>query len=99
MKKLPLPSCLGFILLLLAAPLAAADVAPSTIAYTCNGCHAVGGLLPKLNGRRAKQLEQLLLDFKYQRKPSSIMGRISKGFTDSELKNVARYFSQLKDEQ
>lgn len=80
------------------------NIADKVILFACYSCH--GGVngdgdlgMPQLNGINAAKLQQLLVDFKYDRKSASIMGRISKGFTQAELKNVARAFSQLKNEE
>ncbi len=82
-------------------PVSAAEVSGKVIAFSCYGCHGSDGAsekpgLPKLKAKPANELEKKLLDFKYDRTYSSIMGRISKGYTDTELKAVAQYLSQLK---
>lgn len=72
------------------------QVSGQVISFSCNGCHAMNGNKSKpamsgLNAQTAKELEIKLLDFKYDRKFYSIMGRIAKGYTDQELKAVALY--------
>ena len=90
------------VILLLSSPVFANDISGKIIGFSCSTCHGRSDLLvksdvPRLKGQNAKKMEQALLDFKYDRKLSLIMDRISKGFSDSELKKVAWYFSQLKD--
>lgn len=76
----------------------AADVSAKAIAFACNGCHGTGSGSDKeermtLKSRPAQLMTKTLLAFKYEKKPSSIMGRITKGYTDQELKAVALYYS------
>lgn len=88
------------ILILLSSSVYATEVTGKAIAFACSGCHGTNGLLvksalPRLKSRPSDELEELLLNFKYDRKSSSIMGRITKGYSDAELKSVALYFSRL----
>ena len=90
-----------YILFFFALSSVSADqVTGQLIAFACSGCHGTDGQFenpgfPKLKSRPSEELELALLDFKYDRKKSSIMGRISKGYTDAELRSVALYFSRL----
>ncbi|NOR69333.1 MAG: hypothetical protein GQ532_06490 [Methylomarinum sp.] len=68
-----------------------AGVTGKAIAYSCYSCH--GEKLNRLN-LSATELTQTLIAFKTNKKSSSIMDRISKGFSDEELKAVAYYLSQ-----
>ena len=92
---------IAIFIILLTPPVLATEVSGKVIGYSCSACHGTDGQLdmlevPKLKSQSAEELEQKLLAFKYDNKPSSIMGRISKGYTDTELKAVAQYFSRLK---
>jgi len=74
-----------------------ADVQGKMIAYNCYGCH--GDKLSNLNSSQPfdeNELVRTLFAFKYDRTVATIMNRISKGYTDSELKSVAAYISELK---
>lgn len=77
-----------------------ADVQGDTIAYTCNGCHGTDGVskgaVPSLKGRPADDQAKMLRYFKADIRPSTIMGRIAKGYSAEELKAVAEYFESLK---
>ena len=80
-------------------PVSATEVSGKVIAFSCYGCHGSNGASEKpglLKAQAADELEKKLLDFKYDRTYSTIMGRITKGYTDTELKAVAQYLSQLK---
>ena len=101
MKTIPIPIKLliSLNLGLFILPVSAIEVSAEVIAFSCYGCHGSDGASDKpglLKAKPAGELEKKLLDFKYDRKHSSIMGRIAKGYTDTELKAVAQYLSQLK---
>jgi sulfide dehydrogenase cytochrome subunit len=87
--------------IVLASPTWATEVSGKMIAFSCSGCHGTDGQsaypgIPALKSQPADKLEEKLLLFKNDKLASSIMGRITKGYTDTELKAVARYFSLLK---
>ena len=99
-EKLIFPGVLTIVLISFLPPVFAREISGQAIGFACNGCHGTDGELaspgiPRLKNRSAKKLETALLNFKYNRKPSAVMGRISKGYSDAELKSVAEYFSQL----
>ena len=74
-----------------------AEVQGKLIAYNCYSCHGVN--LKNLNvseSFKENELTQTLLEFKYDKKIVTIMNRISKGYTESEIKAVAQYISQSK---
>ncbi|MFY0664981.1 MAG: cytochrome c, class I [Natronospirillum sp.] len=75
--------------------LTAAQLQSSVLAGGCAGCHGTDGRLSGLPSRPAQTLETQLLNFKYDRIPSTVMGRIAKGFTDEELAEIARYFASV----
>lgn len=86
---------------IIVSPAMSAEVNGRVIGFACSGCHGTDGKMlksnvPKIQAQVADKLSKLLLDFKYDRRHSTIMGRISKGYTDSELKSVAWYFSRLR---
>ena len=89
------------VFVLLAVPVCAAEVSGKVIAYSCNACHGSDGQsatveIPSLKAQAADAMAEKLLDFKYDKQASTIMGRIAKGYTDAELKAVAKYFSRLQ---
>ena len=85
---------------LLASSAAIAGAQGDTIAYTCNGCHGTDGVskgaVPTLKGMPADYHAKTLKDFKANKRPSTIMGRIAKGYSDEELNAVAEYYESLK---
>ncbi len=72
------------------------EVSAELIAYACYSCH--GEKLNNLNlpsPLSEKQLSRTLLAFKYDKKNAIIMDRITKGYTNSELKSVANYLTKV----
>lgn len=85
---------LGFtaLIITLSSSILSADVSGKVIAFNCYGCHSEG--LRKLSQSQDLSQDQLLtflLNFKRDTQASSVMNRISKGYTDYELESVAAY--------
>lgn len=81
-------------------PLAAR--AQASLAHeACLGCHGPGGAgaaaAPAIAGRDAAELRGLMSAFRANERPSTIMNRIVRGYTDEELAAVADYFARLKN--
>jgi cytochrome c553 len=72
-------------------------------AASCAACHGTdghsGGGMPSLAGRDAGELERLLRDFRDGKRFATIMHQHAKGYTDDEMKQLARHFSQVKAER
>jgi sulfide dehydrogenase cytochrome subunit len=77
----------------------AADSPPG--AAGCSGCHAartgVDTPVPRLIGRDAAQIVAAMADFRAGKRPTTIMDRIAKGFTEDEVKAIAAWFAAQKD--
>jgi cytochrome c553 len=77
----------------------AADAPPG--ASSCSGCHPAGRgvdtAVPRLNGRDAAQLVSAMEQFRSGQRPSTVMDRIAKGFTDDETKAIAAWYAAQKD--
>ena len=78
-----------------AAPVLAQAPAPnaSLIAANCAVCHGQGGAgagdIAKISDQTAKQIAENVRAFRDGKKPSTIMGRIAKGYTDAQIDAVA----------
>ena len=83
--------------LLLALP-AAAQNAPLA-AQGCVSCHGPGGTgaggVPALAGRDRDELIALMVAFRANERPATIMGRISRGYSAEEFTASAEYFARL----
>lgn len=92
-----------------ATPAPAAAAAPGTaasggirsgtmLANTCAGCHgtighSAGETMPSLAGLDERYFVKTMQDFKSGARPSTIMGRLARGYSDNELKALADFFS------
>ncbi|QKI89327.1 c-type cytochrome [Thiomicrorhabdus xiamenensis] len=70
-------------------------------ATTCFQCHGpegqhTGGTIPPLAGYPRDLMLQQLKDFKSGKRPSTIMDRHVKGYSDAELEAIADYLATLK---
>nr|CRH06976.1 Cytochrome subunit of sulfide dehydrogenase FccA [Candidatus Magnetococcus massalia] len=66
---------------------------------TCAGCHgtdgvAVGPAMPTIAGQPAAHIAEVMKEYKAGERPSTIMGRISKGYSDAEIDAIAKYLAK-----
>lgn len=69
------------------------------LAASCNGCHgpdgvSVGPGIPSIGGQSVDYMVSIMQGFAKGEVPSTIMGRIAKGYTADEIKNMAAYYSK-----
>jgi cytochrome c553 len=78
----------------------AAAPEPPAGASSCSGCHAAGAkvdtAVPRLSGRSAAEIVTQMQAFKSRQKPSTVMDRIAKGFTDAEVQAIADWYARQK---
>jgi cytochrome c553 len=92
---------IGVIVLVLCgvAVLAASPEGPPG-ASSCTGCHAAGArvdtAVPRLVGRSAAEIIAQMQAFKGGQKPSTVMDRIAKGFSDGEIAAIAEWYAGQK---
>jgi cytochrome subunit of sulfide dehydrogenase len=87
-------------LVLIMAPLiCVAAQAPNgeALGDACTSCHGIGGhskgFIPSIAGVNKATLLQQLMAYRAQSAPATIMNRIARAYTDSELEALAGYFS------
>ncbi|MBI2739447.1 MAG: cytochrome C [Rhodospirillales bacterium] len=77
-------------------PVRAADMAPPG-ASSCTGCHATqriaDSVIPRIAGRKASDIVQFMREYRSGAWPSSVMGRIAKGFDDQQIDAIAAWFA------
>ncbi len=70
-----------------------------SLAATCAACHGTYGRahagpgVPVLAGKPAQELVRRMRDFKSGASPATVMQQISKGYSDAQIEQIARYFS------
>jgi sulfide dehydrogenase cytochrome subunit len=68
------------------------------VALNCLTCHSSseGGSendIPNVTNLSTQELQQSLLDFKYDRLPATLMPRIAKAYSDEQLQQLADWLS------
>jgi len=79
------------------AALAAAPEPPPGAA-SCTGCHAtnpnVDTAVPRLTGKTPGEIVAAMQAFRSGQKPATIMDRIAKGFSDTEVQAIATWLTE-----
>ncbi|MBF0153459.1 MAG: cytochrome c4 [Magnetococcales bacterium] len=80
---------------------AMAGPTPSMLSNTCAGCHGLNGVapgpsIPSIAGMPVNFLKQMMTEYMKDERPSTIMGRVAKGYSDIEIEAIAKHFSELK---
>jgi sulfide dehydrogenase cytochrome subunit len=83
--------------LLVAISGAAIAAGPPPGAASCSGCHpasaSVDTPVPPLLGRNPDEIIAAMLAFRSGERPSTVMGRIAKGFSDDEIRAIADWLA------
>ncbi|MCX7897940.1 MAG: c-type cytochrome [Rhodocyclaceae bacterium] len=71
------------------------------LSNACAGCHgtyggSAGPSMPSLAGHSKTAIVEAMKKFKSGERPSSIMGRLAKGYTDQQIELMGEYFSKQK---
>jgi len=78
---------------------AAADAPPG--ASSCSGCHAASAAVqtpvPRLVGRPAVEIVTAMEAFRLGQRPATVMDRIAKGFSESEIAAIAAWYAAQQD--
>jgi sulfide dehydrogenase cytochrome subunit len=73
----------------------------AVLSASCAGCHGTDGRspgsIPPINGRSEEFIRASLEDFRSGRRPSTVMGRHAKGYTDEEIVLIAEYFATRQE--
>ena len=76
---------------------AAAAAEPPPGASSCSGCHAVGAKVetpvPRILGRQPAEIIAAMLAFQSGERPSTVMERIAKGFSEDEIRAIATWLA------
>ena len=84
----------------LAAGAAMAGDAPAG-ASACSGCHANSSKVetpaPRLIGMKAADIESAVRAYRAGERAATVMDRIAKGFSEDEVKAIARWYAAQKD--
>ena len=87
---------------MLAAPVVGHGAEPDgeMLALSCFSCHGTDGkspgAIPAIYGKSAEFVAKALKEFKSGERVATVMNRLSKGYTDAEIRALAEYFGSLK---
>jgi len=87
--------------LALSATAFAAPPSAEMLANACAGCHGTNGgsagdTMPSLASQSESAIVEAMLKFKSGERPSTIMGRLAKGYTDEQIKAMGGFFAKQK---
>jgi len=72
-------------------------------AASCSGCHpaSAGGKtpVPPILGRKSDEIIAAMLAFRAGERPSTVMGRIAKGFSDDEIRAIAVWLGAQQEKR
>lgn len=79
----------------------AAPPTAAMLSNACAGCHgtnggSVGPAMPSLAGQSKEAIVEAMKKFKSGERPSTIMGRLAKGYSDAEFAAMGDFFSANK---
>ena len=102
MKHLKKTSAVTLAALFLASPMLMAELTEAEMhAQACNGCHGTQGRLEidrtfmPLAGMPTEQFVKAMLDFRDDKRPSTLMGSIATGYSDAEIKAMGEYYQSM----
>ena len=79
-------------------PAQAQMASDEVLVNTCFSCHGTDGKssgdMPTMSGKSASYIFNKMMDFRSGKKPSTVMMRITKGFSDAELKAITNFFAK-----
>jgi len=102
MKKQFLLLFTGLIgLMFFGSSVSAAGASAAMLSNNCAGCHGVNGVTngpatPSIAGMTEEYLTLSMQDYKSGVRKSTVMDRIAKGYSDDEIKAMAKHFAGLK---
>ena len=89
-----------FLLLVRLSTLAEPVTKGAMLSITCAGCHGTDGkstgAIPSIAGKSADYIEKAMVEFRDDKRPSTVMKRHATGYSDDEIKLIAEYFSGKK---
>jgi len=88
------------LLLVLGFATAANAAEPPPGASSCSGCHplttSADAKVPSLRGQKPADIAVAMQAFRSSERPSTVMGRIAKGFSDDEIRAIAAWVAEQR---
>lgn len=98
-KKI-ITNCLLLVFSMASGACIAGTPSASMLANTCAGCHGPNGAsngpaTPTIAGISEDYFIEAMSLYKFDEMPSTVMGRIAKGYTEGEIELMAKHFSSM----
>ena len=92
---------LAFGAFVISASAVAAPPSAAMLSNACAGCHGTNGgsagpAMPSLAGQSKEAIVEAMKKFKSGERPSTIMGRLAKGYTDADFAAMGTFFAGQK---
>jgi sulfide dehydrogenase cytochrome subunit len=92
---------LALVVLLSAGPALAQQPAPLSNdeppgASSCSGCHGRSGGIPAIKAKSADEIAAAMLEYRAGQGAPTVMDRISRGFTEQEIRDIASWIVQRR---
>jgi sulfide dehydrogenase cytochrome subunit len=65
-------------------------------ASSCSGCHGRSGGIPAIKAKSADEIAATMLEYRAGQGSPTVMDRISKGFTEKEIRDIAAWIVQQR---
>ena len=65
-------------------------------ASSCSGCHGASGGIPAIKAKSADEIAASMLEYRAGRGSPTVMDRISRGFTEQEIRDIASWIIQRR---
>jgi len=70
------------------------------LSLSCTSCHGTYGIspgnIPTIYGKSREYIVKTMKHFRNEKRDSTVMTRIAKGYSDREILLIAKYFSSLR---
>jgi sulfide dehydrogenase cytochrome subunit len=92
---------LAAVALVISTAAGAAPPSPAMLTNACGACHgthgaSAGPTMPSLAGQSKEAIVVAMQKYKSGERPSTIMGRLAKGYTDADFAAMGTFFSEQK---
>ena len=73
----------------------------ATLAHPCAGCHGTNGVIENeafmpLAGLPEEMFIKTMMDFRNDKRHGTLMGHVAKGYSEEEIKLMAKFFAQFE---
>ena len=96
-------SGVGALVLPFVMTLGAFAAGPPPGAVSCSGCHPASAAgktpVPPIIGRKPDEIIAAMLAFRSGERPTTVMGRIAKGFSDDEIRAIAVWLAAQQEKR